>query len=221
MSLGGIFHDVLEAFHDPERDEPQTLERLLELGDQLWSDEDMKPAALAVQNRRALVTMLRNYYEQEVARGHVGEVLAVERRFRFPLDASTISGYIDRIDRLPSGQLRLIDYKTGKWPMRLEEAERDLQLALYALACRELPDLSELGPVEDLVYLYPRKILASGLTRRSQAATPDLAERTRERVRALLAAIVEERFDHSPVADCQWCEFKRVCPRYFGGEVPL
>jgi hypothetical protein len=38
--------------------------------------------------------------------------------------------------------------------MKLDEAERDLQLALYALACRELPDLSELGQVEDLVYLY-------------------------------------------------------------------
>ena len=31
MRLGGAFHDVLEAFHDPERKEPQTLERLLEL----------------------------------------------------------------------------------------------------------------------------------------------------------------------------------------------
>jgi RecB family exonuclease len=181
----------------------------------------MKPAALAVQNRRALDTMLRNYYEQEVAGGRVGEVLAVERHFRFPLDASTISGYIDRIDRLQSRSLRLIDYKTGKWAMSLDEAEQDLQLALYALACRELPELSELGPVEDLVYLYPRLVRAAGLVKRSQTASPDLAGRTRERVRAVVAAIVEERFDPSPDADCQWCEFKRICPRHFGGDVPL
>jgi ATP-dependent exoDNAse (exonuclease V) beta subunit len=221
MSLGKTFHDVLEAFHDPERAEPQTLERLLELAEELWSDEGTKPAALAVQNRRALDLMLHNYYEQEVARGLVGEVLAVEHRFRFPLDASTISGYIDRIDRLHSGRLRLTDYKTSKSAMSLQEAERDLQLALYALACLELPELSELGEVEDLVYIYPRKVLASGLARRSQTASADLAERTRQRVRALVAAIVEERFDPSPDADCQWCEYKRICRRHFGGDVPL
>jgi RecB family exonuclease len=221
MSLGGIFHDVLEAFHNPERDEPRTLERLLELGAEHWNDEGMKPAALAVQNRRLLDTMLRNYFENEVACGRVGEVLGVERRFRFELDTSTISGYIDRIDRLQSGRLRLIDYKTSKWAMRLDEAERDLQLALYALACRELSELNELGPVEDLVYLYPRIVQAGGLARRGQIVTPDLAEHTLERVRADIGAIVDERFDHSPEADCNWCEFKRICPRHFGGDVPL
>jgi ATP-dependent DNA helicase UvrD/PcrA len=221
MSLGGIFHDVLQAYHDPDGGEPQTLERLLELAEEHWSDEGMKPAALAFQNRRVLDTMLRNYYEQEVVRGRVGEVQAVEKRFRFELDASTVSGYIDRIDRLPSGRLRLLDYKTSKWPMRLDEAEQDLQLALYALACRELPDLSELGQVEDLVYLYPRIVQAGGLARRAQQVTADLADRTQERIRANIAAVVAERFDYSPEADCKWCEFKRICPRHHGKDVPL
>ena len=38
LVLGRRFHDVLEAFHDPERNEPQTLERLLELADEEWRD---------------------------------------------------------------------------------------------------------------------------------------------------------------------------------------
>jgi ATP-dependent DNA helicase UvrD/PcrA len=221
MSLGGIFHDVLEAFHDPERAEPQTLERLLELGEEHWSDEGMRPAALAVQNRRALGAMLRNYFESEVVQGRVGEVLAVERGFRFDLDASKVSGYIDRIDRLGSGALRLLDYKTSKSPMSGDEAEQDLQLALYALACRELPELAELGDVADLVYLYPRILQASGICRRSQTVTPDHADRTRERVRTNIAGIVAEEFDFSPEADCKWCEFKRICPRHHGGDGPL
>jgi len=210
MSLGGIFHDVLEVFHDPKRAEPQTLERLLALAEEHWSNEGMRPVALAAQNRRLLDTMLRNYFDSEVARGRVGDVLAVERRFRFDLDASKVSGYIDRIDRLASGRLRLLDYKTSKWAMKLEEAEQDLQLALYALACRELPELAELGGVAEIVYLYPRIVLASGISRRSQTVMPDLADRTRERVRTNIAAVVEERFDFAPTADCQWCEFKRI-----------
>jgi hypothetical protein len=105
--------------------------------------------------------------------------------------------------------------------MRLDEAEQDLQLALYALACRELPDLSELGQVEDLVYLYPRIVQAGGLARRAQQVTADLADRTQERIRTHIAAVVAERFDYSPEADCKWCEFKRICPRHHGEDVPL
>jgi RecB family exonuclease len=40
-------------------------------------------------------------------------VLAVERRFKFQLGASTVTGFIDRIDRMPTGGLRLIDYRTS------------------------------------------------------------------------------------------------------------
>jgi ATP-dependent exoDNAse (exonuclease V) beta subunit len=221
MTLGGVFHDVLEAFHDPARAEPQTVERLLELAAERWHEEETRPRALAVQNRRLLERMLRDYFHHEVERGRVGEVLAVERRFEFQLDASTLTGYIDRIDRLGDGRLRLLDYKTGKWPMKLDEAEQDLQLALYALACRDLPELAELGEVAELVYLYPRDVKVSGLTRRTQTVTADLTDRTRERIRANIAAIVAERFDFSAEADCQWCEFKRLCPRHFGGDVPL
>ena len=70
-----------------------------------------------MENRRTLDTMLRNYYEHEVEPGLVGEVLAVERRFRFELDTSTVTGYIDRIDRLPDRRPapdRLQDLASGR-----------------------------------------------------------------------------------------------------------
>ena len=52
--------------------------------------------------------------------------------------------------------------------MKNDEAEQDLQLALYALACREVPELSALGEVAELVYLYPRH-LARGRARPARA----------------------------------------------------
>ena len=220
MKLGGVFHDVVEAFHDPARNEPQTLERLLELAGE-HSFDDVHPRPLAEEQRRQLERMLRNYYEYEVAPGLVGEVLAVERRFQFELDSSMLTGYIDRIDRLPDRLLRLVDYKTSKSAMALDKAEQDLQLALYALACREVPELCELGEVGELVYLYPRLTSRGELTRRSQTMTPELADRTEHRIREQVAAIAAERFDFSDEADCQWCEFKNLCPRHHGGDVPL
>jgi DNA helicase II / ATP-dependent DNA helicase PcrA len=221
MTLGGIFHDVLEAFHDPERAEPQTLDRLFELGEEHWSDEGMGPAPLRREGRRVLEHMLRNYYEYEIAPGLEGEVLAVEKRFAFELDASTLTGYIDRIDRLPDGDLRLVDYKTSKSAMKIEEAEQDLQLALYALACRDVPELCALGDVAELVYLYPKLVAYGKLTRRKQTIGPELADRTRERIRGMVGEIVAERFDFSPEADCMWCPFKGICPRHYGQDAPV
>ena len=47
-----------------------------------------------------------------------------------------------------------------------------------------------------------------------------LAETTRARLRDLIARIAAEEFDYSPDADCDWCEFKTICPRHHD-QVPV
>src|SRR5262249_24475361 len=69
MELGGVFHDVLETFHDPERAEPQTLERLLELAEERWSGVDIRPRAVAAEQHRALRSILTRYFQHEVEPG--------------------------------------------------------------------------------------------------------------------------------------------------------
>jgi putative RecB family exonuclease len=219
MALGAVFHEVLEAFHDPERAEPKILGRLLELAAERWRDEGMRPAPVAAENRRVLEEMLEKYARFELERGPAPQVLAVERFFRFALDGTTIAGVIDRVDRRDDGRLRLVDYKTGRNPMSQAEAQGDLQLALYALAFGEVPELAELGDVAELVYLFPRP--EKQVVHREQAVFPGLIEATRERVRSLVAAITAERFEPSPEADCRFCEFKTLCPRWHGGDAPV
>ena len=51
--------------------------------------------------------------------------------------------------------------------------------------------------------------------------TPDLVERTRQRIVGLVADIAAERFDFSEEVDCRFCEFKGICLRHHGGDVPL
>ena len=215
LVFGGILHDVLEAFHDPEQAGPLTLERLLELGEEKWREGRIRPGSLEAEYRRKLRRLLTDYHTCEVAPGVDGKVLAVERRFRFQLDATTLSGRIDRIDRRPDGSLRLLDYKSGK-AMGHAEAAEDLQLALYALACAEEPELAELGEVGEIVYLFAAQTAYGRLARRRQLVTPDLNERTRARVRQLVGDIAAERFDFSPEAECKFCDFPRICPRHVG-----
>ena len=221
LSFGRVFHDVVQAFHDPELHEPQTLERLLELAKEKWTDEGWRLAPVAVEQRRILEALLQQYYELEVEPGLDAEVLAVEQRFEFELDASTLTGYIDRIDRCSDGRLRLVDYKTSKKAMREADAAEDLQLALYGLAFEHVPELSRLGEVGELVYLYPRHVAYGRLARRGQDMTPELAEATRARIRGLIERITSEEFDFSQEANCRWCGFKTICLRHQGGDAPV
>ncbi len=219
LVLGGVLHDVLEAFHDPEKGEPQTRERLLELADERW--RPVEPKALESEFRRRLQRMLERYWELEVAPGLDYDVLSVERRFAFELDASTVAGRIDRIDRLRDDRLRLVDYKSSKHAMTQAEAVEDLQLALYALAVLEDPELRELGEVARLEYVYPDEQPAYGRVKtRGRDVDPALRETTRERLRSLIARVAAEQFDYSPEADCDYCDFKTICPRHHG-DVPV
>ena len=62
-------------------------------------------------------------------------------------------GYIDRVDQDASGALRVIDYKTGSTPIRVNDLDEGvrLQLPLYALALR---DAASLGAVTSGFYWH-------------------------------------------------------------------
>ena len=148
-------------------------------------------------------------------------MLAVERVFQVEVDPATLTGRIDRIDRRPDGSLALLDYKSSRRAMALADAGADLQLALYAVACAVDPELQALGDVGEVVYVYPRLQAHGRVVRREQPVTPDLVERTRQRIVGLVADIAAERFDFSEEVDCRFCEFKGICLRHHGGDVPL
>ena len=69
--------------------------------------------------------------------------------------------------------------------------------------------------------MYPRHLAHGRVARRGQTVTPDLPDRTRERIRGLVGAIAAEEFEFSPTADCTWCDFKKICPRHHLKDAPL
>jgi len=44
-----------------------------------------------------------------------------------------LRGYVDRLDVAPTGQLRVVDYKTGAAPREIAEARALFQMKFYAL----------------------------------------------------------------------------------------
>ncbi|MDA4107912.1 RecB family exonuclease [Mycolicibacterium holsaticum] len=132
-------------------------------------------------------------------------------------DGTLLRGFVDRIDVAPTGELRVVDYKTGKAPPEaraLAEFKAMFQMKFYAVAL-----LRSRGVVPTrlrLLYLADGQILDY---------TPDLDELLRfEKTlmaiwRAIQAAGATGDFRPSPSRMCDWCAHHAHCP-VFGGTPP-
>ena len=125
-----------------------------------------------------------------------------------------LRGYIDRLDVAPTGEIRVVDYKTGAAPREIGEAKALFQMKFYALV---LWRLRGVVPRQlRLMYLADRQALAY---------TPDEAElarfeRTLEAIwQAILRAGKTGDFRPNPSRLCDYCDHKALCPA-FGGTPP-
>jgi len=126
-----------------------------------------------------------------------------------------LRGYVDRVDVAPTGEVRIVDYKTGKAPSRDYEGKAMFQMKFYALVLWRLR-----GVVPrrlQLVYLGGGGSVVS--------YDPDLAD-LRAVERKLLAlweaiqrALSSGDWPATPNRLCDWCAHKALCPA-FGGTPP-
>ncbi|HEX2131421.1 MAG TPA: RecB family exonuclease [Actinophytocola sp.] len=125
-----------------------------------------------------------------------------------------LRGYVDRLDVAPTGEIRVVDYKTGTAPREIGEAKALFQMKFYALVLWRLR-----GAV-------PRQLRLMYLAdRQSLTYTPDEAELTRfERTldavwQAILRAGRTGDFRPNKSRLCDWCAHQALCPA-FGGTPP-
>jgi putative RecB family exonuclease len=140
---------------------------------------------------------------------------ARELRVEIELDSGVLlRGYIDRLDTAPTGELRVVDYKSGVAPREFNEAKALFQMKFYAVALWRLRGV--VPRALRLMYLADRQSLTY---------TPDEAELARfERTldaiwQAILKAGKTGDFRPNPGRLCDWCSHKERCPA-FGGTPP-
>lgn len=132
-------------------------------------------------------------------------------------DGTLLRGYIDRIDVAATGELRVVDYKTGKAPpaaRALAEFKAMFQMKFYAVALfrsRGVPPTRL-----RLIYLADGQLLDY---------SPDRDELLRfEKTlmaiwRAIQSAGETGDFRPNPSRICDWCPHQQRCPA-FGGTPP-
>lgn len=134
-------------------------------------------------------------------------VMAVEPAIRSQWGDTPVYGIIDRVDRLPNGNLSVVDYKTGKVPNPTFGDGYLDQLRFYAGLVRD--QYGTLPQVGLLLYLPAQ-------TPVTLTVDPDDIARFEQDVTcqwdAAVAAFPTLDYEPSPGPLCGWCPFVGWCP---------
>ncbi len=195
-------HNVLRTFYDAQLHEREvSAEDLLE---QFRS----YLASAGIADRYQYEMYLRQGNEQlqqffEVARSlPPASVIATEQNFQLQMGTAKLSGRVDRIDRTGPDTVAVVDYKTGK-PQSQEDADKSLQLSLYAIAARDA-----WGKRADYLIFHNLENNTPVFTTRTDAQL----EEAKLRVEKAADGIARGKFDADPGFHCAFCPYRNLCP---------
>jgi putative RecB family exonuclease len=220
---GSLVHSALERLYGlpAARRMPDAARALVDTAwEQLVADEPEMAVGFGPEQRAQLLddarALLSGYYRLEDPTRF--DPQGCEQRVEVELaDGTLLRGFIDRIDVAPTGELRVVDYKTGKAPPEaraVAEFKALFQMKFYAVAL--LRSRQILPTRLRLIYLADGQLLDY---------SPDHDELLRfEKTlmamwRAIQSAGATGDFRPRPSRLCDWCPHQAHCPA-FGGTPP-
>ncbi|HYK34010.1 MAG TPA: PD-(D/E)XK nuclease family protein [Streptosporangiaceae bacterium] len=220
---GTLVHAVLERLFDaPAKDRsPAAAEQLLEPEwDKLVAAEPELECLFADEAERALwLAQAREMLDRYFTLEDPTRLEPAHRELKVQVVLSSglrLRGYIDRLDVSATGDVRIVDYKTGTAPREEFEARALFQMKFYALVLWRTS-----GTVPRLLQLI---YLGNGEIMRYAPDEADLLA-TERKIEALWKAIERARLaaDWRPRRSrlCDWCAHQQFCPEFGGTPPPL
>ena len=201
--FGILVHQVLERYHSGREGEPLgSLGELLGLLDAGWRRGGFGDSEEERQLRGKAAAALGRYHERALAEDC--QPVWFERQFTFRLGPHLLRGRVDRVDRLPSGEYELIDYKTGR-PKTPGQLLDDVQLSLYAVGAQEAWSL-EASRQAYYYVLDDEKVSVP-------ADEGDRGEWIRGVALEVADGILAQEFEPTPSREaCMICDYRLICP---------
>ncbi|CAB4783692.1 unannotated protein [freshwater metagenome] len=120
-----------------------------------------------------------------------------------------LHGYIDRLDIAPTGEVRIVDYKTGKSPKPGWEDKAFFQLRIYALIYWRshgvIPKLLQ------LIYLGNGNVIKNVPNENALISTE---KKLLQIGQEISDAMDKNYWPTKPSRLCDWCSFKPICPAH-------
>lgn len=217
---GTLVHACLEDMHlweRPERTYPAVVKRLRPNWADMCGEDpsllELVPEGEVYEFLVGCRSLLKGYFLMENPQGF--DALACEKFVDAVLpNGVPVRGFIDRVDVAPTGEVRVVDYKTGKKPLPRYSGQAQFQMRFYALVWWRtqgvIPHQLRLMylKVADSLYLTPSREELEFFER-------DLGDLWGKILGDISAGVFRAKTSKL----CGWCPHQRLCPM-FGGTPP-
>ena len=205
-SFGDTIHRTLQQFYlDYMADASLGLDHSLFLYKKLWSPLGYTSKEYEDKMKKEGEEMLKKFFVTFHPPSE--SILSLEKLFKVKMaDDVFVTGKIDRVDKnMDTGELEIIDYKTGRLPDE-KELQKSLQLSLYAFAAHS-PSLynQPLNKVK-LTFYYLQDMKKISITR-----TEEDIVKVKEDVTTMVEEIRGSSFTPKVGVWCSYCPFKMIC----------
>jgi len=203
FSFGSTLHLCAQYFFKVRVPPPPSLEELLQFYEKNWISEGYESAEEEAKYKTYGREILAKF--QEIHSTDFRIPVAVERIFYIDIEGVKLRGFLDRVDKLDSGGLSVVDYKSNQGLFTKDDLEKNLQLTLYQLAAEQTWHL----PVERLTLYHLRSNTPCSCAARDEARL----EEARHLVLEVAKNIIDGNF---PATENQYCpcDFAEHCPYY-------
>jgi putative RecB family exonuclease len=203
FSFGTTMHACVEHFFRVSAPPPPSLAQLLQFYERNWLSDGYASPEEEKKYREFGKDILTGFWN--VHRADFRIPVALEKGFYLDVDGVKLRGFMDQVDKLDSGGLAVIDYKTNQELFTADYLADDLQLTIYQMAAERTWRL----PVERLTLYHLRSNTPCSCPPRGKAQI----EQTRRLILDVAENIARERFPATENPYCP-CDFSEHCPFY-------
>lgn len=115
-----------------------------------------------------------------------------------------VTAKLDRLDQLPGGKYRIIDYKAAEYKPKKIAENYQRQLAAYALACSDIGE-TDIGNIEGWLFFLENNY------RHRIAFTSTDGSNIRNLLLKTITSINSGNFSVNKSGLCRYCQYKRFC----------
>jgi len=200
-NFGSSVHNAVNRFHESVTAGAQpTLELLNDCYEKTWIPAGYESKAHEQARKLKGREVMETFFANEQRNGFIIPAF-LEKPFNVKIGRIRFNGRIDRIDKLPDGSYEVIDFKTGSYKKGVN-LKNDLQLSLYALACRDVFNIN----VSALSLYFLENAEKVSTTR-----APEDLEKLKTELLEISESIKVSDFAPTPGHHCQWCEYRILC----------